>query len=885
MAEGEYAWESEAEKALYKRIVRACLVDENPDSLRRSDPSITPEAVEEAMCSSPYVEALLGSGAPRARHHRYRQSRHVSDLYFWALPTSPSMQAVRGNPAFRPWQTGVFICWGLTPFVVLDVGLPLALVYPLLFVVVPALALARPAGTRPTVWSGYSMVLGPLTFLLWCVESLLGALWLREVWREDPRSQVERAVRDLIVRSGNPSLVASQGFRSLHDDSTVVRREVHGQLTRRLEALTDGVIAVSGPRGVGKSALMRTSVKDDRTFAVFAQAPAVYVPHEFLISLFVLVCQEYIAWNDRRVPELVRLSYLHRVRRRVLGWLREALPHLPYALLAAALAGLGLFASTKAALTAEHGVWGVHQVTAAYGEVSDLVRDVVRGERPLVAVALVGSAVLLWTMHYSRSFRKLVKVTKTGALGLITSALFLGPFFSLFFDPGIRRHFNGLPVGEAPTAIVLLLFLVLFWCLLIVGATSRRERWFIAAAVLYPFGLLAVVLAYEPLRPLVTDEETPLRVGAFLLGLMVVKLMNRRRRPGIASDLVMDCRDYLYWLQTVQNVGSTLSTGVPQFLALGTSHTGGLTSVPPNAPLLVREFVQLLKRIGSAEHKKSHRVVIVIDEIDRLGTEREALDFLADVKAIFGIERVLYLVSVAEDVGAALLRRGLPHRSVTDSSLDDVLHVPPCSLGESEKILRARVLLIDREYAMLAHGLSAGMPRDLIRYGRRLADLRDREIKLPGVTRTLVTEELLETLIGFRGVLAKQERTPGTEGALGALLGLTTRLRPGDDEPRTNTELCRALTDFAGYEADGLPDEPLVLVEEAGAHVCFSLTVLEIFGGDDFSGRLTATGRPDGDLELLARARQELSLSPHGARGVLDALRRTWRLDRLPARG
>ncbi|MFJ3666593.1 hypothetical protein ACIPSE_09060 [Streptomyces sp. NPDC090106] len=152
---------------------------------------------------------------------------------------------------------------------------------------------------------------------------------------------------------------------------------------------------------------------------------------------------------------------------------------------------------------------------------------------------------------------------------------------------------------------------------------------------------------------------------------------------------------------------------------------------------------------------------------------------------------------------------------MTDSSLDDVLHVPPCSLGESKEILRTRTSVIDDQYALLAHGLSAGMPRDLVRYGRRLADL----------------------------------------------------------------------TDFAGYETGGLSDEPRVLVEEAAVHVCFGLTVLEIFGGDDFSGRLTATGRPDGDLELLARARQELPLSPHGARGVLDELRRIWRLERLPARG
>ncbi|MFJ3666594.1 hypothetical protein ACIPSE_09065 [Streptomyces sp. NPDC090106] len=45
MSDGGYVWQSEAEKSLYKRLVRACLDDENLTRLRRSDPSPSSDAV------------------------------------------------------------------------------------------------------------------------------------------------------------------------------------------------------------------------------------------------------------------------------------------------------------------------------------------------------------------------------------------------------------------------------------------------------------------------------------------------------------------------------------------------------------------------------------------------------------------------------------------------------------------------------------------------------------------------------------------------------------------------------------------------------------------------------------------------------------------------
>ncbi|MET9789197.1 P-loop NTPase fold protein [Streptomyces canus] len=903
MADGEYQWASEPEKALYRQAVKACLDNEELRDLLPVEATALREAVAEAMCSSPYVDDVLGSGAPRPRHSRYRRSRRLSDLYLWALPAPLSLSGIRENSAFHVWKSGAFLGWSVTLVGVLEVGVPLGLVLPLLFVVAPALALARqvaPSTPDVPVWfrSGSCLLLGPATFMLWCVESLCGALWITELERKELWSQVELSARRLIREGGIPLLVTGshEGLQSLqYGPKLIVERESQRELRARMDGLTDGTIALSGPRGVGKTTLMR-GCRRQGDFTVFAHAPAVYASTEFLTSLFVLVCREYIHQAGHRVPDLVRLSYLHRVRRRVLASLRRLLPPLPHALTAWALIGVGMFAATRQAIVAEHGVWGGHQLVSAYSGVSDFFAGVLHGDDPVAAMAVVLAGGALLALRHFRSFVRLVRGTCVTLLVLVTAGLLMGPFISFFFDPGVRHHFSELPDGQGPSAVVSLVLLFFFWCMYVTWSTSpanirRRGRtwgrtapwtqWGDMAGALLPFGLLALVLALAPLRPLLTDDETPFRIGAFLLGLLLARQMETPPRLRIATKLVSDCRDQLYRLQTLQSSSAALSAGASQLLTLGTSHTGVLTSVPPNPPMLVEEFRDLLRRIAKDQHTRRYRVVIAIDEIDRLGTAKEALAFLADIKAILGVPRVHYLLAVAEDVGAAFLRRGLPHRDVTDSSLDDVLHVPPCVFEESAEILRRRLRLIDYPYIALAHGLSGGIPRDLIRCARRLVSIRRHTEPFPDVTRTLVIEDLSQTFLGFRTLLAKGQETTRTVAALDAFHSLGAHLQAVRERPETADQLRGALALFARYEVDGLPEESRRLVEEAGAYAYFCLTLLDIFGRPDDEGRLTEAGHREGHLELLATARQELSVSPHSARAVLDTVRRAWRLDQL----
>ncbi|MGW0579657.1 hypothetical protein ACWD25_27660 [Streptomyces sp. NPDC002920] len=108
-------------------------------------------------------------------------------------------------------------------------------------------------------------------------------------------------------------------------------------------------------------------------------------------------------------------------------------------------------------------------------------------------------------------------------------------------------------------------------------------------------------------------------------------------------------------------------------------------------------------------------------------------------------------------------------------------------------------------------------------------------------------------------------------GVLGAFRGLAAHLGAARDEPSEPTgQLRAALVLFVTYGAT--------------AHVCFCLTLLDVFGRADVDGRLaTATRSPDGYLELLAEARRELAVSPRSARIVIDDVRQAWQSERVPA--
>ena len=142
---------------------------------------------------------------------------------------------------------------------------------------------------------------------------------------------------------------------------------------------------------------------------------------------------------------------------------------------------------------------------------------------------------------------------------------------------------------------------------------------------------------------------------------------------------------------------------------------------------------------------RTGHVIIGIDELDKIGSDEKARQFLNDIKGVFGLERCFYLVSVSEEAMANFERRGLPFRDVFDSSFDEIIKVSYFGFDDAKQMLARRILGLPVPFTGLCYCLSGGLPRDLIRAARRLIDISDPsigELELGRATSMLLRDEL-----------------------------------------------------------------------------------------------------------------------------------------------
>lgn len=639
--------------------------------------------------------------------------------------------------------------------------------------------------------------------------------------------------------------------------------------------------------------------------------------------------------HHHTVPEFSSLGLIRRPLHHAAKAGRRLFRWLVFALVAAGLLTLGLAQEVESKVT-EHGPGIRDQLT---GHVSRLLghgEEVWQGERPVTALGLTAAGLAVWTCRRSAAFRRNLGYIARITLRLAALSLVVATAVSLFFDTDIGRN-TGRFYEDAGLVTLLVAFVVLPVLVGIIwkrqgepyldrsGRHSERERtraliWLCATVFVTGFWLRWLTMQ-EEIVAIAFDDDNAARVALICLGMAVLDLTYRRRKRR-TPPLVVRCQRHLYRLRTLQNASAMVSLGMPD--KLGASQTTSLSLAPLTYPELVSDFREILSDIA-VEHGAGFsqpdsylpqsKVVIAIDELDRMGTEEEALAFLREVKAVFGIRGVCYLISVAEDVGAAFVRRGLPHRDATESSLDDVLHVRPCTLAESTAILKERVPGLTPPYAYLSHALSGGIPRDLIRYGRRMDEVQQetKAYEMAQLAWEMITDEMGEALAGTRVLLADE---PGWSAGTAAVLlhiseleqllsahntgsGSAGTVAGAARYSRNNAEVL--MTDFAGRRlrpmrqwtvdgalpwptGPGLSEQTLALLEEASAYVYFGLTLLHIFASPDFTRRKTAADlrspRADG-IQPLAEARQELAISPHSARVIISDVRAAWGLAAL----
>ncbi|GGS23586.1 hypothetical protein GCM10010252_73550 [Streptomyces aureoverticillatus] len=709
---------------------------------------------------------------------------------------------------------------------------------------------------------------------------------IRHLMGEDPDS--------LFVPQGT-----SKGLRAPRAPGFAVPTEAMEQLQRKLSHLDEGTIAVCGPRGVGKSTLLEDAT-EQADFGVLIQAPATYAPHDFLVSLSVRLCQDYMRHENYRAPEFARLSPFHRMLKSTRDRLTALGRWSSFALPAAALLVLGVSSAARSLYT-QYEASGSDSAHTAAQAVQSWLRDVWNGQAVVTSVTLIILAIAWWLSRHDpwipRTLGKLW--TRLGAkLGFLLAVASLA---SVFLDPQIRQLAPYVHRNTFAAAALLTMGWLSSWAASLVLKLNRSHldvaRWRIyasGASRLLATCLGTYLLYYLVRTPstyaLLADSQNPLRLAGLVAGTLLARAAGWRPRPA-KPHLITRCENHLFRLQTIQTTTNTLANGTAQIMTLGGSHATSISTVPPNFPALVEEFRGLLSDIADTLARRKQRVLIAIDEVDRLGSDAQALAFLAEIKAILGVRHVYYLISVAEDVGAAFVRRGLPHRDVTDSSLDDIIHVEACTLKEAKTILDKRSEDHTPHTALLAHSLSGGLLRDLLRYGLQIEEIqaKTRTHELAHLARELILEELCETLAGFRTLLSKQQWTQDTSTVLSDFRTLCGHLKTSLCLC-SNGPLLHTLGHFAHQPPgaqpshDAITDAARQLIDEAAAYSYFSLTLLEIFtapGLDRRSERALAQSFY-GTHERLAEARLELGISPYSARTLITHIRKAWSLNDSP---
>ncbi|AEV84921.1 hypothetical protein ACWT_3897 [Actinoplanes sp. SE50] len=299
-------------------------------------------------------------------------------------------------------------------------------------------------------------------------------------------------------------------------------------------------------------------------------------------------------------------------------------------------------------------------------------------------------------------------------------------------------------------------------------------------------------------------------------------------------------------LRHLRSDSRELSGRVGRWGAELTGKVGSSSQAQPfTYPELVAALHELLDEVVTALRglPGPPKLVIGIDELDRIGSGEGAERFLNDIKGVFDTPGCYFLVSVSEDALRAFDLAGHGLRDVFDSTFDEMVRVEHLDFVRAVELLGRRVVGLPDPFVALAYCLSGGLPRQLIRVAREMARHRGH---LTDVARALVSRHL-ERILQAGGA------------ARGPMFAWA------DNPPAEMTE-----TALLTYARLGPIGEPLT------THVEFLATVVAVFDGSLDAGRAKRSVA----FEALARVRRYLGVDDEIAAGLLAQARAEWGLAR-----
>jgi hypothetical protein len=115
-------------------------------------------------------------------------------------------------------------------------------------------------------------------------------------------------------------------------------------------------------------------------------------------------------------------------------------------------------------------------------------------------------------------------------------------------------------------------------------------------------------------------------------------------------------------------------------------------------------------------------VVIAIDELDKMTSSTDVSQLLRDVKGVFDIHGVHFLVSISDEAALSLELAGISDRNEFHSSFYQVLRVPMLDESACVALLSKRGVTLEVAQVSALTTLSGGVARELVRMADTLKD-------------------------------------------------------------------------------------------------------------------------------------------------------------------
>jgi len=279
-------------------------------------------------------------------------------------------------------------------------------------------------------------------------------------------------------------------------------------------------------------------------------------------------------------------------------------------------------------------------------------------------------------------------------------------------------------------------------------------------------------------------------------------------------------------------------------------------------PELISAFTQYLetyRRFGG------HKILIAIDELDKLASAEEAIGAINSLKDLFHLPNSHFVVSVSEDALIRFVMRGIPFRDVFDSSFDDIIQVEPPSPENAWKLLAHRTGGFPISVALFCYAWSGGIPRDLIRTARECVNIRRR------LGKPVTVGELAPPIVrnDVKDALEAALTTTLTEGGALGVESLLALRRKMEDESISLKNVLQTTDLQYDLETNSNEQNRILMLKRLALYFKLGYSIVNYFT-NDFDEKLVADfAKVVEIIRKFGRAKLALSTYPSEAEWLL----------------